>query len=64
MAHEQQDILDEQRSVLRPLVLSRLLLATLFLLASILVGGQHHPFYVSMGLFFLVTALSLVMRQA
>jgi two-component system sensor histidine kinase PilS (NtrC family) len=53
-------LLDEERSVFRPLVVSRLLLATLFLLASALIGRQHYPFYLAVGLFFLVTALSLV----
>lgn len=55
-----QDILGEEHATFRPLVVSRLVLATLFLLASILSGGPHYPFYFSVGLFFLVTALSLV----
>lgn len=45
---------------MRPLMVSRLLLATLFLVASIVSGGRHYPFYLGIGLFFLVTALSLV----
>ena len=60
MAHGQQRLVDEERSALRPLMVSRLLLATLFLVASIVSGGQHYPFYLGIGLFFLVTALSLV----
>jgi len=55
-----QDIHDAQRSAVRALVVSRLLLATLFLAASLVTRGEHYTSYLSVGVFFLVTALSLV----
>jgi two-component system sensor histidine kinase PilS (NtrC family) len=54
------DIQDAQRSAVRALVVSRLLLATLFLAASLVLRGAHYTFYLSVGVFFLVTGLSLV----
>ncbi|MBN1916320.1 MAG: PAS domain-containing protein [Verrucomicrobia bacterium] len=59
-AQSAHDIHDAQRSAFRALVVSRLLLATLFLAASLLIRGEHYTFYLSIGVFFLVTALSIV----
>ncbi len=60
MVRRHYDILDPERSVFRALVVSRLFLATLFLVASILIRGEHYPLYLLVGLFFLVTGLSLM----
>jgi two-component system sensor histidine kinase PilS (NtrC family) len=49
-----------ERSVASALVVARLALATLFLVASIMSGSQHYVFYLAVGVFFLVTGLSLV----
>jgi two-component system sensor histidine kinase PilS (NtrC family) len=54
------DILDAERSTLRALMVSRLLLATLFLVASLVLRQDHYLLNLFTGVFFLVTALALV----
>jgi len=60
MARPRHDASQEELSSFQPLVVSRLMLATLFVVASILGGAQQGPSYLWTGLFFLVTAFSLV----
>jgi len=59
----QHDILDTERAAVRALAVSRLLLATLFFGASVLIRGQYALFYLVVGLFFLATAVVLVRVQ-
>jgi len=59
----QHDILDTERAAVRALAVSRLLLATLFFGASVLIRGEYSLFYLVVGLFFLATAVVLVHVQ-
>ena len=56
----QHDILDTERAAVRALAVSRLLLATLFFGASVLIRGEYSLFYLVVGVFFLATAVVLV----
>jgi two-component system sensor histidine kinase PilS (NtrC family) len=59
----QQDILDTERGAVRAVAVSRLLLATLFFGASVLIRGEYSLFYFVVGVFFLATAVVLVRVQ-
>jgi two-component system sensor histidine kinase PilS (NtrC family) len=60
VASRPHDILDTERSTLRALMVSRLLLATLFLVASLVLRREHYLLNLFTGVFFLATALVLV----